>query len=112
MTIRVVNKKTHDGPGEYIGRPSILGNPFSHLSHVKGVTQVATRDDAVALYEQWLRAQYRICKDIRDELEHLARLYIASGELTLICWCSPKACHGDVLARAIHGVAERIKEHP
>jgi hypothetical protein len=112
MTIRVVNKKTHDGPGEYIGRPSILGNPFSHLSHVKGVTQVATRDEAVSRYESWLREQYRIRPDIRDELERLARLYITHGALTLICWCSPQACHGDVLARAIVGVAERIKEQP
>ena len=26
--MKVVNKRDYKGPGEYIGRPSCLGNPF------------------------------------------------------------------------------------
>ena len=51
MPIYVHNKRKYKGHGEYIGRPSPLGNPYSHLN--KGTLakyQVATRDKAVAVW--------------------------------------------------------------
>jgi hypothetical protein len=52
--INVVNKKTHE-PTEYdyyIGRPSPLGNPYSHLSESKSAKFITkTRDKAIESYE-------------------------------------------------------------
>ena len=85
MKVVHCKKEAHD---VYIGRPSKWGNPFSHLAGTKAMYQVASREEAIQRYEEWLRSQ--------------PELMSALGELkgkVLGCWCSPKACHGDVLLR-------------
>lgn len=73
----------------YIGRPSIWGNPFTHL---KGRTaakfQVNSREEAIEKYEEWLKQQPEL----------MARLHELKGKV-LGCWCHPQSCHGDVLVR-------------
>jgi hypothetical protein len=65
----------------YVGRPSKWGNPFQ-------IGRDGSREQVVARYEQWLLAQPDL----------LAALPELNGK-TLGCWCAPRACHGDVLAR-------------
>lgn len=92
---KVVNKHhaDHRGPDDvYIGRPSRWGNPFSHLPG-KGDVQVASRDEAVERYRVHLWSQ------IKSGDVSIADLADLSGK-TLVCWCRPAACHGDVLASA------------
>ena len=67
----------------YIGRPSKWGNPFV-------VGQDGTREEVIAKYEQWLLA---------DEQSALRAALTELRGKVLGCWCAPKACHGDVLAR-------------
>jgi len=45
--IKIVNRKTHCGEGVYIGRPSLLGNPFQ-------IGRDGTREDVIAKYRVWL----------------------------------------------------------
>lgn len=114
MNIIVRNKRTYKGPGEPIHRPSpkgqakgsVLGNPFY-------MTDESERDIVVAKYKLWLWnhvKQYRMMyqegldpltfKDswaIGQELDRLYLLAKDQEELNLICWCAPKACHGDVI---------------
>jgi len=71
----------------YIGRPSKWGNPFSHLEGTKAKFKVATREEAIQKYVEWLETQDELLACIKVELK---------GKV-LGCWCSPKACHGDVL---------------
>lgn len=106
MPISVMNKKTYRGVGEYIGRPSVLGNPFTHIPNgtiAKYV--VASREVAVESYRGWLRDKWRENGPERAELERLVRKYKVNGELVLICWCHPEACHGDVLKDVIETLA-------
>jgi len=63
----------------YIGRPSKWGNPFT-------IGKDGTRDEVVEKYKEWVLKQPELMKAL-PELE---------GKI-LGCWCSPKACHGDVL---------------
>ena len=71
----------------YIGRPSPLGNPFSHLPHTLALYRAATREGAVEAYRVWIRQQKHLTKQVK-----------ALYGLTLGCWCRPdQACHGDVL---------------
>jgi hypothetical protein len=77
---RVVHckKAPHD---VYIGRPSKWGNPFP-------IGKDGTRAQVIAKYEKWLRTNPSLMADLHE----------LRGK-TLGCWCSPLACHGDVLVR-------------
>ncbi len=68
----------------YIGRPSIWGNPFKLR---RGATETE-RVDCIARYREWLLGKPHL----------LARLPELRGK-RLGCFCAPKRCHGDVLAR-------------
>lgn len=81
----------------YIGRDNpMLGlrdvgfsNPFSHKANSSAEIRVATRQEAIERYETWVLTQPELLERIRRELK---------GKI-LGCWCSPLACHGEVLAR-------------
>lgn len=70
------------GPCPRTGLPGMFGNPF--ILDVDG-----TREEVIAMFEIWVREQPDLIHAIKTEL---------SGK-TLGCWCTPKACHGDVLLR-------------
>ncbi len=74
----------------FIGRPSKWSNPFTHFSLEKtnALFEVSTREEAIASYEVWLK----------ENPELLASIGELKGKI-LGCWCSPKPCHGDVLAK-------------
>lgn len=82
--MRVENKRTYRGPGVYVGRPSKWGNPYSMAYR--------TRQRVIALFETHARKQIEDDPTWLDELR---------GAEVLVCWCSPLACHGDVLVRLI-----------
>ena len=64
----------------YIGRPSKWGNPFP-------IDRFHTREQVIADFSVWIKKQPRL----------MAALPELRGKI-LGCWCSPMACHGDVLA--------------
>ena len=98
--ILIVNRKEYTGKvGVYIGRPSVLGNPFSVKQHGRG--------DALELYKQWLNLQWKTNnRPVIDELFRLADILKEHGSLTLICWCAPAPCHGDLIAKAVKNIVE------
>ena len=79
---RVVNK--YHGPppagSVYIGRPGPWGNPFT-------IGSDGDRETVVAKHRGWLMS--------RPELQERARRELRGR--TLVCFCAPRACHGDVL---------------
>lgn len=89
MEINVVNKH-HGAKGEYIGRGSPLGNPFP-------IGQFLSREDVVAEYRRYIAA--KIEKNDPVIVNELTRLFYIAQErpLNLVCFCAPKACHGDVI---------------
>lgn len=99
--ITVINKYHSPNEGEYIGRGSPLGNPFSHMPGTKAEFLVLTRDEAVNRYEEWLRYKIRL-KDpkVLGELTRLLEL-ARKGDLKLRCFCAPKRCHGDVIKKVL-----------
>lgn len=64
-----------------IDRSSKWGNPFK-------IPEDGTRNEVIAKYAAWIKTQPEL----------LAALPELRGKV-LGCWCAPKACHGDVLAR-------------
>lgn len=99
MTI-VVNK--YKEPFDvYIGRGSVWGNPFSHLPETKALYKVETREEAVANYKEYLWHQMREGFITHDMLTSL------TGK-RLGCYCKPKSCHGDVIAKAVEWVNRNV----
>jgi len=72
-----------------IDRTTIWGNPFSHKDGTKAKFKVATREEAIARYAEWLQTQ--------PALMAMAKRILRSKVLG--CWCDPQACHGHVLSR-------------
>jgi len=88
------------------GEPGRWGNPFSHRpSRARGVTAVASREEAIARYAGWLAAE------LDAERISLAELAALHGK-TLGCWCAPHACHGEVLERASAWAAQMLARGP
>jgi hypothetical protein len=107
MKIVVMNKKTYKGAGEYVGRPSVLGNPFSHIpTGTLAQFVVKSRDEAVDKYGDWLKEQWRVNPKVKAELIRLTKLAIKNDGITLICWCAPQRCHCEKLAEAIIGISK------
>jgi hypothetical protein len=95
---RLVNIK-HGLPYDiYIGRPSIWGNPYSHKEGTLAKFKVATVEEAIEKYRDYVKASSYL----------LNRLY-ELDEKTLGCWCMPKNpikgkyyCHGQILIELIN----------
>ena len=80
---RVVNKY-RDSYDVYIGRGSKWGNPFK-------IGIDGTREDVIEQYRDWIQTQSHLL----NSLEELR------GK-TLGCFCSPQACHGDILVELLN----------
>lgn len=77
--IKVLNKYVSNN-GIYIGRPTKWGNPFI-------IGRDGSRDEVIQKYSRWIREQPELMEQAKKELK---------GH-SLICFCAPKPCHGDIL---------------
>lgn len=86
------------GPGlerrVYVGRPSVLGNPFQ-------IGRDGSREQVIARYRAWLWQQLQQADSPqRRALEELLE-QARCQPLALQCWCHPLPCHGDVIRSAL-----------
>lgn len=84
-----------------IDRSSVLGNPFYMQNESK-------RDFVCEQYETYFKDKIKN-NDVYfiNELNRIYEICI-KNDVTLLCWCSPKRCHGETIKRYID---EKIKEH-
>lgn len=95
VEIYIRNKKTYNGEGEYIGRPTVLSNPFI-------ITKNQHRHTTIDRYAIWLKdAIKHNAPEVLTELERLFSILKDKQKLNLICWCSPKLCHGDIIKQVL-----------
>jgi uncharacterized protein DUF4326 len=80
---KLYNKHHKDAPKDavYIGRGSKWGNPFP--IQYKG----RTRKESISLFRKKVDDDEEFRKQIKEELR---------GK-DMVCFCSPKECHGDYL---------------
>jgi len=95
MQICIKNKKTYDGEGEYVGRPSALGNPIK-------IDKNTSRSVSIYRYAIWLHDAIS-CNDpiIIEALDHLFSILVDNQKLNLICWCTPEACHAEIIKKCL-----------
>jgi hypothetical protein len=77
---RVLNRNRDEIPSSaiYIGRGSKWGNPFV-------IGRDGTRNEVIELYRTWL-----MTSGLMNDVYELT-------DKDLVCYCTPKKCHGDVL---------------
>jgi hypothetical protein len=90
--ITIGNEKQGD-VGVYVGRPSILGNPFK-------VGRDGSLEEVIAKYRVWLWGEIQKHGEVFNKLVELVELS-KRGDLTLVCWCYPKKCHAEIIRNAI-----------
>ncbi len=99
LRIRVA-RKGQGFQGFYVGRPMPLGNPFRLLRE-------EDRDQVVNQYATWLERQVRRGNpEVVRALEELYRALRHRGNITLLCFCAPKRCHGEIIAEHLRRKAE------
>jgi len=102
--ITVVNKRTHKPTANdvYIGRPSVLGNPFTHIADKRTLAQyvVGSREQAVQMYREYFLKQIKENKAFRTAFVDLIGK-CQYHDVNLVCWCAPQSCHGDILKEQI-----------
>jgi len=81
---------------EFIGRPSVLGNP--HVLRTE-----SDRDRVCDLYDEWLQAQIDNRNEaVVDKLNQIAHWLKKGHDVRLICFCKPKRCHGDSVVKQVN----------
>ena len=99
--IHVVNKYK-EKEFEYIGRPSPLGNPYH-------ITLLDDRDYVCDMYDLWF-LEHLNDKMVKAELNRLLDIAKSKGKLNLGCYCAPKRCHGETIARWLNIQLEEDEE--
>jgi hypothetical protein len=102
--IKIKKYSQYDGDGEYIGRynyyykleASPLKNPYS------GQNNLESKLNLIKRFKKFLKSLNEDSPQWK-EIRRLQKLYSDKGELTLLCWCDPLPCHGEVIKSAILG---------
>lgn len=97
MEIKVTRVGTN---AQNVGRPTALGNPFF-------MKDESMRNEVCDKYELWF-AQKIENQDPRvmEQLRSLWKHGKSTGTLNLGCYCAPKRCHADTIARFLRNYAD------
>lgn len=99
--IHVYNRKieTHHKNNFYIGRGSVLGNPYTHITEkkTKAIYQAKDRDDAIDKYSHYYDLMYGSNLAFTKAIDTIYEVYKTGEDVYLECYCSPLRCHGDII---------------
>jgi hypothetical protein len=90
----IKNGRVYDGPGEYVGRPSLLGNPFE-------IGKDGTRDEVIVKYDHWFTKQLQSSVQLQEKMIQLSNQLEKERSLTLVCWCAPRNCHAEIIKKTL-----------
>lgn len=125
--IYVYNRKieTHNGSNNfYIGRGSVLGNPYTHITDkkTKALYQARDRDDAIDKYSHYYDLMYGSNLAFTKVINEIYEKYKSGEDVFLECYCKKYKCtdihlddvrcHGDVIKEKLEKrlLKEKISE--
>lgn len=124
--IHVYNRKieTHHTNNFYIGRGSVLGNPYTHITDkkTKAIYQANDRDDAIDKYSHYYDLMYGSNLAFTAAIDKIYELYKTGEDVYLECYCKKYnckeyhsdeiRCHGDVIKEKLERklLKEKIQE--
>lgn len=92
MTIVVKYKRGMEKEPDYVYIGRAFG-PFKQNSKWANpfiIGKDGNRAEVIVKYEAWLKAQPELLASVQE-----------LKDKTLICWCTPEKCHGDILLKLI-----------
>lgn len=94
--MQVLNAKDgRPSDGVYIGRPSILSNPFI-------INRDGDRDEVIMKFKDYFIEKFLFDDQYRkDALDSVMSKSTLIDNIKLICHCKPNKCHGDVVKEVI-----------
>lgn len=114
--IYIYNRRieTHNKNDFYIGRGSVLGNPYSHIKDrkTKAIYEAKDRDDAIDKYSYYFDLMYGSNKAFTQAIDEIYEVYKSGDDVFLGCFCKPLRCHGDVIKEKLEKrlLKERLTE--
>lgn len=108
--IHIVNLKTHIKTDYdfYIGRPSVLGNPYTYLDKSIAKIKLDSRDDAIESYRVYFYKQIETNVEFINEINKMLDCYKNNHILYLCCWCHPKPCHGEIIKKYLENEIRKL----
>ena len=91
----------------YIGRGSVLGNPWSHKKSKYKTKWVPTREESIEKFREWIISRMSPSYPQYRAIEECVKRILSEKTLILGCFCAPLPCHGEVIAELI---LERAKQ--
>jgi len=89
-----INNRKVDSYGIFVGRPTVLGNPFK-------IEKDGSREEVIEKYRTWFSMSLKRNEKVRNEFLRICGLWILKGKIALSCFCFPEACHAQVIASAM-----------
>ena len=105
--IYVYNSKIEDHTSNpnnfYIGRGSVLGNPFTHDGKKSSLAKLSfkTREEAINAYKLYFKAMYENDNEFKSIVDISYEKYKNGEDVYLQCFCKPLECHGDFIKSEI-----------
>lgn len=95
----------------YIGR-AMRGNALygdhSPVANLFKMSSTASRADVVRQYKSWLWEKMQDTEsDQYRELLKIMEMALSAKGISVVCWCHPLPCHGDVVKSAIEWLWEQ-----
>ena len=105
-------QEEHVGDNSFdVCRPSVLGNPYTHIRDKKTKAQIVvkTRELAIEMYKVYFKAMMESedasARPFKAEFNRIVDAYMQYPEVWIGCFCRPdEDCHGDFI------IGEVIKE--
>jgi hypothetical protein len=96
----------------YIGR-HMPGNPIyngSALANPYKINSTCTREQSISQYRKWLWAKLQNTNgEVYHELLRILQYACDLPGISLVCWCAPLPCHGDVVQKALLWLYRNVK---
>ena len=98
----------------YIGRGSILGNPYTHLP-LKGTMAIyhtRNREEAIERYGGYFDLMYERDSEFKAIVDEIYEKYKRGEDIYFACYCKPEPCHGDIIMQKLQKrlLKEKIME--
>lgn len=83
----------------YIGRGSVLGNPYTHDGKKSSLAKLSfkTREEAINAYKSYFQVMYENDLEFKLTIDQIYNKYKNGEDIYLQCFCKPLECHGDFI---------------
>lgn len=98
----------------YIGRGSILGNPYTYDGKRSSLAKLTfkTKEECLNAYKMYFKLMYKEDLEFKVVIDQIYEKYKNGEDIYLQCFCKPSSCHGDFIKETLEKrlIKEKIQE--